>query len=89
MLREFGVAYTTLSIRPIRGCTKETTMNGIYSRLGWSLTAIYFCPFAPPQFRENIRNAVHFTVRFCGGALKKSRDGWELRVILISGDAEA
>ena len=23
------VAYTTLSIRPTRGCTKETTMNGI------------------------------------------------------------
>ena len=39
-------------------------MNGIYSRLGWSLTAIYFCPFSPPQSRENIRNAVHFTVRF-------------------------
>ena len=36
--------------------------------LGWSLTSIYFCPFAPPQSRENIRNAVHFTVRFCCGA---------------------
>ena len=62
------VASTTLSRRQTRGCTKETTMNGIYSGLGWSLTAIYFCPFAPPQSCENIQKAIHFPIRFCGGA---------------------
>ena len=46
-------------------------MNEIYSRLGWSLTAIYFSRFAPPLYRENIRIDGHFTVKFCGGALKK------------------
>ena len=50
-----------------QGVHKGTNMNGIYSRLRWSLTEIYFCPFAPPQSRENIRNAVHFIVNFCGG----------------------
>ena len=71
------------------GVLKGTNTNERYSRLGWSLTSIYFCPFAPPQSRENIRNAVHFTVKFCGGALKKSQDGWERGVIKILGDAEA
>ena len=56
-----------------QGLHKGTTMNGIYSRLGWSLMEIYFCPFAPPHSCENIRNAVHFTVKFCDGALEKSQ----------------
>ena len=51
-----------------QGVHKGTNMNERYSRLGWSLKAIYFCPFAPPQSRENILSAVHFTVKFCGGA---------------------
>ena len=51
-----------------QGVHKGTNINERYSRLGWSLMAIYFCPFAPPQSRENIGSSVHFTVMFCGGA---------------------
>ena len=72
-----------------QGVHKGTNMNERYSRLGWILTAIYSCPFAPPQSCENIRSAVHFTVKFYGGASNKSRYGWERRVIKILGDAEA
>ena len=47
------------------------------------------CPFAPPQSRENIRSASHFTVKFCGGALKNPGTGGNAGLIKISGDAEA
>ena len=40
-----------------QGLHKGKNMNERYSRLGWSLTEIYLCPFSPPQSRKHIRGA--------------------------------